>query len=80
VKRISIALCLVLLYFSCAAFADDTDLDKNKVIVTACPHKDRATIAMVYLKTKGYNAKYLEDGLVGLAEALRGDAAREFVK
>jgi len=28
VKRISIALCLVLLYFSCAAFADDTDLDK----------------------------------------------------
>jgi hypothetical protein len=36
--------------------------------------------AMVYLKTKSFNAKYLEDGLVGLAEALRGGAAREFVK
>ena len=35
---------------------------------------------MVYLKTKGFNARYLEDGLVGLAEALRGDTAREFVK
>ena len=79
-KRISIAVGLVLICFSHAAFADDTDLDKNKVIVTACPHKDRATIAMVYLKTKGFNAKYLEDGLVGLAEALRGDTAREFVK
>jgi rhodanese-related sulfurtransferase len=56
------------------------ELDKNKVIVTACPHKDRATIAMVYLRTKGYKARYLEDGLVGLAEALRGDTARDFVK
>jgi rhodanese-related sulfurtransferase len=56
------------------------ELDKSKVIVTACPHKDRATIAMVYLKTKGYKARYLEDGLVGLAEALRGDTARDFVK
>lgn len=56
------------------------ELDKSKVIVTACPHKDRATIAMVYLRTKGYKARYLEDGLVGLAEALRGDTARDFVK
>jgi rhodanese-related sulfurtransferase len=56
------------------------EVDRNKIIVTACPHKDRATIAMVYLKTKGYNVKYLEDGLVGLAEALRGDTAKEFVK
>jgi rhodanese-related sulfurtransferase len=56
------------------------ELDKNNLIVTACPHKDRATIAMVYLKTKGFKAKYLEDGLVGLAEYLRGDKARDFVK
>jgi hypothetical protein len=35
---------------------------------------------MVYLRTKGYKARYLEDGLVGLAEALRGDTARDFVK
>jgi len=55
------------------------ELDKNKIIVTACPHKDRATIAMVYLKTKGFKARYLEDGLIGLAEYLRGDRARDFI-
>ena len=56
------------------------ELDKNKLIVTACPHKDRATIAMVYLKANGFKAKYLEDGLVGLAETLRGDIAKELMK
>ena len=54
------------------------DIDKNKIIVTACPHKDRATIAMVYLRSKGIKAKYLTDGLIGLAENLRGDNARIF--
>jgi len=57
-----------------------SELKKDKMIVTACPHKDRAALAMVYLKTKGFNAKYLEDGLVGLAEYLRGDKAREFIQ
>jgi len=55
-------------------------LDKSKIIVTACPHKDRAIIAMVYLKTKGYKVKYLTDGLLGLAENLRGDNAYYFIK
>ena len=54
------------------------ELPKDKIIVTACPHKDRSSIAMAYLRTKGYNARYLTDGLIGLAEALRGDEAREF--
>ena len=31
------------------------------------------------LKTQGFEVKYLEDGLVGLAEWLRGDTAREFM-
>jgi hypothetical protein len=35
---------------------------------------------MTYLKTKGFNVKYLADGLVGMAEHLRGDRAREFVE
>lgn len=39
---------------------------------------DRSSIFMAYLRTKGYNARYLTDGLTGLAEALRGDEAREF--
>jgi rhodanese-related sulfurtransferase len=56
------------------------ELKKDKIIVTACPLKDRAALAMVYLKTKGFNAKYLVDGLLGLAEYLRGDRAREFIE
>jgi len=56
------------------------ELDKSKVIVTACPHKDRAIMARTFLKLKGYEARYLKGGLIGLAEYLRGDNAREFVK
>ncbi|VAW64062.1 Rhodanese-related sulfurtransferase [hydrothermal vent metagenome] len=55
------------------------EINTNKIIVTACPHKDRAAIAMVYLRSKGIKAKYLTDGLIGLAENLRGDNAREFI-
>ncbi len=56
------------------------ELPKDKLIVTACPHKDRSAIAMTYLRTKGYKAKYLTDGLIGLAENLRGDNAKEFLE
>ena len=56
------------------------ELDKDKVIITACPHKDRAIIAMIYLRTKGYQAMYLKDGLIGLAELLRGDNAKDFIE
>jgi rhodanese-related sulfurtransferase len=55
------------------------ELDKNKLIVTACPHYDRSSMARLYLITKGYKARYLNDGLLGLAELLRGDTAREFM-
>lgn len=56
------------------------ELPKDKIIVTACPHKDRAIIAMTYLRSKGIPAKYLTDGLIGLAENLRGDDAFYFLK
>jgi len=56
------------------------ELPKDKIIVTACPHKDRSSIAMAYLRTKGYKARYLTDGLIGLAENLRGDNAKEFLE
>lgn len=55
------------------------ELDRNKLIVTACPHYDRASMARLYLITKGYRARYLNDGLLGLAELLRGDKARDFI-
>ncbi|MBD3841953.1 MAG: rhodanese-like domain-containing protein, partial [Campylobacterales bacterium] len=51
------------------------ELDSSKVIVTACPHKDRAIMARTFLKLKGFNVRYLEDGLTGLAEYLSGDRA-----
>lgn len=60
--------------------ARTTELDKSMTIVTACPHKDRAIMAMMYLKSKGFEVRYLQDGLLGLAEYLRGDKAREFIK
>jgi rhodanese-related sulfurtransferase len=56
------------------------ELPKDKIIVAACPHKDRAIIAMVYLRTRGFNARYLTDGLVGMAENLRGDDAKYFME
>lgn len=55
------------------------ELDKSKLIITACPHKDRAAIARLYLTTKGFQSRYLVDGLIGLAEYLRGDRARAFM-
>ena len=56
------------------------ELDKNKTIVTVCPHYDRAEMARIYLTLKGYKSRYLTDGLLGLAGYLRGDEAKEFVE
>lgn len=52
------------------------ELPKDKIIVTACPHNDRANLARIYLMTQGYNAKYLTDGMRGLMDLLRGDTAK----
>jgi rhodanese-related sulfurtransferase len=56
------------------------ELDKEKLIVTACPHKDRAIMARAFLHLKGYKSRYLTDGLIGLAEYWRGDSAKEFIQ
>lgn len=53
------------------------ELDRSKLIVTACPHMDRAILARIFLVLKGFQAKYLQDGLLGLADYLRGDRALE---
>ena len=55
------------------------ELDQKKLIVTACPHKDRAIMARTFLRLKGYNSRYLADGLIELAEYWRGDSAKEFI-
>lgn len=56
------------------------EIDKNKLVITVCPHYDRAEMARLYLVTKGYKSRYLTDGLLGLAAYLRGDEAREFAE
>jgi rhodanese-related sulfurtransferase len=54
------------------------ELDRSKLIITVCPHYDRAAIARLYLITKGFKGRYLTDGLLGMASYLRGDEAKEF--
>lgn len=56
------------------------ELPKDKLIITACPHNDRSNIARMYLTMKGYNAKYLSDGLLKVADYLKGDNAAEFIQ
>jgi rhodanese-related sulfurtransferase len=56
------------------------EIEKDKIVVTACPHKDRAILGRVFLTLNGFEAKYLVDGLMGMADALRGDKARLFVE
>ena len=56
------------------------EIDKNKIIVTMCPHYDRAEIARLFLTMKGYKAKYLTDGMLGIVEYFRGDKARDYLK
>jgi len=56
------------------------ELPKDKLIITACPHNDRANLARIFLKLKGYNARYLSDGLLKTVDYLRGDNAKEFLE
>jgi len=56
------------------------EIDKNKIIVTMCPHYDRAEIARLFLTMKGYKAKYLTDGMLGLVDYFRGDKAKNYLK
>jgi len=44
-----------------------------------CPHYDRAELARTFLTLKGYRSKYLVEGLIGLADYLRGDRAKDFI-
>ena len=55
------------------------ELPKDKLIITACPHNDRSNMARVYLTLNGYQAKYLNDGLLKAADFLRGENAKEYM-
>jgi len=56
------------------------ELDRTKTIVTMCPHYDRAEIARLYLTLQGFEARYLTDGMLGIADFLRGDRARDYME
>ena len=56
------------------------ELDRDKTIVTLCPHYDRAEIARLYLTLQGFQALYLTDGMLGIANHLRGDTARDYME
>ncbi len=47
----------------------------DELIVTACPHNIRSNIAMHYLKTKGFNVKFLSDGMTTFNSLLLGGDA-----
>ncbi len=55
------------------------EIDPSKTVVTMCPHYDRAEIARLFLKLKGYQARYLTCGMLGLVDYLRGDKARDYL-
>lgn len=55
------------------------ELPKEKLIITACPHNDRSNMARIFLTLQGYNAKYLNDGLLKTADFLRGENAKDYL-
>jgi len=55
-----------------------TEIPKDKLIVIACPTNNRSPFAAAFLKEKGFNAKYLEEGLLELMKKFRGEKALNF--
>ncbi|WP_024789275.1 rhodanese-like domain-containing protein [Lebetimonas sp. JH292] len=53
------------------------EIPKDKLIVTACPGNSRSSFAAAFLKEKGYNAKFLVEGLLELMKAFKGGKAKE---
>lgn len=56
------------------------ELDKKRLIITICPHYDRALMARLYLVTQGFKARYLSDGMLGMVGYLRRANAKEFLE
>ena len=56
------------------------ELDTTRLIVTVCPHNDRANMARLYLVSKGIPATYYSSGLLDLVNFLRGPNARDYLE
>lgn len=55
------------------------ELPKDRLIVVTCPTVNRSIPVSLYLKTKGFNSKYLKDGLVNLLGELKGGKAKDLL-
>ncbi len=53
------------------------ELPKDKLLVIACPHTERSSMAYTYLTSQGFQARYLEGGLLGLVDRLKGGGAKD---
>jgi len=53
------------------------ELPRDKTIVLACPNSDRSNIVRSYLAAQGFDAKYLNGGLLGLTAYLKGGDAKK---
>ena len=53
------------------------ELPTDKLIVVACPTQNRSPFAAMFLKNKGFRAKYLEGGLLNLMANLKGGEAKK---
>jgi len=53
------------------------ELPKDKIIVVACPTQNRSPFAAMFLRDKGFNAKYLEGGLLNFMANLKGNNAKK---
>lgn len=52
------------------------ELPRDTLLVVACPMSDRSNMARAYLAAKGFDARYLAGGLLGLADHLKGGGAK----
>jgi len=53
------------------------ELPTDKTLVVACPMTDRSNMAYSYLAGKGFNVRYLQGGLLGLMDRLKGGRASD---
>ncbi len=53
------------------------ELDRSKIIVPVCSVYVRAAIIRTYLTLKGFDARYLMDGMAGLSRYLKRPGASE---
>jgi len=55
------------------------ELPKDKLIIVGCPTVNRSVTVSAYLKTQGFNSKFLGGGLSELAAVLKGGQAKELL-